>query len=188
MEINETMLNVICKIENIIVRATYNESYDDGEGCYFRYPVEYYINQKCEREGNLTKARGLVEIIDPDYLETMRYKFGSNQLNIGIAIKDVLAFLEKRYQLDFNSLELTYKNMRKEAMENGTDVFFEPGKYIVGVDIPEGKYIVARGKEEHRMPNVITTGAQVTLEEGAVAFLANKDIIFNEGNIILRRL
>jgi len=37
------------------------------------------------------------------------YKFGANELQIGNALKRILDFLERRYNIDFNTLEKEYK-------------------------------------------------------------------------------
>lgn len=175
MNIDESMVGVICEIENIIGSETYNASYNDEEGCDFRYPVEYYFSKKDEQEGKLKKEREVVSsFIHPDCIDTMRYKFGSNQLNIGIAIQNVLDFLEKRYQLDFNQLELEYKSRHREEIKawvkNGDEVVFGSGKYIVGVDLPDGKYIVTDG-------DIVVGGDKGLILEGNEVILENQDTV-----------
>ena len=50
------------------------------------------------------KTRYLIEDMDKDRINTMRYKFGSNNLFLGSAIYKLLERLEQKYNLDFNEL------------------------------------------------------------------------------------
>ena len=43
--------------------------------------------------------------MQPKEVETIKYKFGSNHLYIGLGLIKVLEYLEERYSLDFNELE-----------------------------------------------------------------------------------
>ena len=47
----------------------------------------------------------LFNVVSIDDVRNIFYKFGSNELNIGIGLISVLEFLEKRYGLNFNELE-----------------------------------------------------------------------------------
>ena len=40
----------------------------------------------------------------------MKYKFGSNELFIGMGLIEVLEYLEKRYNIDFNEMERNRKS------------------------------------------------------------------------------
>ena len=93
-------------------------SYDDWtgvEGCEFRYPVHIRLDKDAEY---LTKIRGRLgnwySDIEPESIATMKYKFGSNHLFVGLGIKRLLEELEARYNLDFNKLEKERQNIIQE--------------------------------------------------------------------------
>lgn len=48
---------------------------------------------------------GLVPCADQKEVDSMFYKFGYNELQIGMALTNMLEFLENRYGLNFNELE-----------------------------------------------------------------------------------
>lgn len=117
MKLDKSMCKLIGDIEFLIGSECYNpNSYDgwnDIEGCDFRYPlifpmgnnkyakVRYSINQLIEvSEDDIT----------PENIKYMKYKFGSNELFIGIGIIKTLQYLEERYGLNFNKLEQNCKN------------------------------------------------------------------------------
>lgn len=111
MTLNKETCALVAAIEKIVGSECYNpNSYDgwnDVEGCEFRYPV-------CIRKqsGEFTKIRTNInttsllskEDITPEAIKYMKYKFGSNELFIGLGIIKVLEFLEESYDLDFNEL------------------------------------------------------------------------------------
>ena len=43
--------------------------------------------------------------LKPEQINTIKYKFGSNHLFIGKGLMNVLDYLEKRYNINFNELE-----------------------------------------------------------------------------------
>lgn len=112
MKMNKKMCGVIADLENIIGSECYNpNSYDgwnDVEGSDFRYPI---IVPK--GNGEFVKIRANINTsalidhndITPDMMKYMKYKFGSNELFIGIGLIKALDYLENRYGLDFNALE-----------------------------------------------------------------------------------
>lgn len=104
MTLDEKMAKLVCELEYVIGSECYNpNSYDgwnDIEGCDFRYPV--CIN--CDMDTEL-KVRGHAQPKKPEYVKSLKYKFGSNHLFIGIGIINVLQYLEDRYGIDFNELE-----------------------------------------------------------------------------------
>ena len=114
MKLDKKMAKLICDLEYCIGSECYNPSSYDGwtgeVGCDFRYPVNIRVNKDDE---NLTKIRGKITDwypkIGEDSIPTMKYKFGSNHLFIGLGIKRLLEELEKRYDLDFNELENSRK-------------------------------------------------------------------------------
>lgn len=131
MHITKEICWLIADLEYEIGIECYNpESYDgynDVQGCSYRYPVslpisqERYsqildkvINKKRVPSKDLSKDKrflkvktklSLVDNITEKDVKQMRYRFGANELYIGEGIVNVLEYLEKRYNLDFNQLE-----------------------------------------------------------------------------------
>ena len=114
MKLTKATTELICELEYIIGSQCYNPNSVNGytmeEGRKFRYPVSYE-----NEEGKDTKTRHKISDIDSSKINTIRYKFGSNNLNIGIAIKKVLETLENEYGLDINEL---IKSKKKEETAN----------------------------------------------------------------------
>lgn len=102
MRLTKKTLDLICKIEHIIGSNCYNPRSHDGytgeDGCYFRYPV-HYNDEKGEQKTSFT-----IPNLKKEDLESVLYKFGSNELLIGTSIFEVLEYLEKQFGLDFNEL------------------------------------------------------------------------------------
>ncbi|MBR1415645.1 MAG: hypothetical protein IJ570_07270 [Prevotella sp.] len=103
MKLTKATTDLICELEYIIGNQCYNPNSLNGytleEGCEFRYPVSYENN-----EGDDSRTRSIIKNIDKSKINTIRYKFGSNHLYIGVAILEVLERLESKYGLDFNEL------------------------------------------------------------------------------------
>ena len=116
MKLNKDLCNVIAELEHLIGSECYNpNSYDgwnDVEGCEFRYPINIR-NQNGEfiivRTNINTTALLEKKDITPDAIKYMKYKFGSNELFIGLGLIHVMEFFEERYDLDFNELEKQHK-------------------------------------------------------------------------------
>ncbi len=112
MKLNNKMSSVIADLEQLIGSECYNpNSYDgwnDVDGCEFRYPIS--IRKK---SGEFVKIRGNINTsalinkddITLDSVKYMKYRFGSNELFIGLGLINVLEYLEDRYDLNFNDLE-----------------------------------------------------------------------------------
>lgn len=112
MELNKKMCSVLADLEQLIGSECYNpNSYDgwnDVEGCEFRYPIN--IRNK---SGKFVKVRSNINTsnlinkddITLDSIKYMKYRFGSNELFIGLGLINVLEYLEDRYGLNFNDLE-----------------------------------------------------------------------------------
>ena len=63
-----------------------------------------------DKDGNKIKADhkvqyAVAEEITPEMVESLRYKMGVNELYVGKGLIDILNEIERRYGLDFNSLE-----------------------------------------------------------------------------------
>lgn len=120
MKIDKAMLKLISELEFIIGWECYNPNSHDGwndiDGCEFRYPVHgidcdgevFRVKGKVHNEVKITKAGSKRTV------HSMKYKFGSNHLYIGLGIEKALAFLEERYDIDFNSLEAKYQAEHEE--------------------------------------------------------------------------
>lgn len=128
MEFDEMMSKVVADLEYCIGSECYNpNSYDgwnDISGCEFRYPVMVPVED--EEEGtSFIKIRDRInqswylteKDINPTSMSYMKYKFGSNELFVGMGIKKVLRYLEKRYGLDFNELERKYQEEQAKTEE-----------------------------------------------------------------------
>lgn len=78
------------------------------EGCEFRYPISIP-----DENGNYEKYRSNIRRLlnfrsalnSEEAVKYMKYKFGSNELFIGLGLIKVLKYLEARYNLDFCELE-----------------------------------------------------------------------------------
>ena len=117
MKLDKKMARLICDLEYCIGNECFNPNSYDGwtgeEGCEYRYPV--YIRAK-KTDEELTKIRGNIANLYPgigaDSINTMKYKFGSNHLFIGLGIMNLLEKLEERYDIDFNELEQQRKTKK----------------------------------------------------------------------------
>ena len=117
MKLTKEMCKIVADMEYLIGSECYNpNSYDgwnDIEGCSFRYPVNVP-----DKKGDYSKIRTHIntsclldpETIGPETIPFLKYKFGSNELYVGQGILSILDYLEKRYALDFNSLESNISN------------------------------------------------------------------------------
>lgn len=112
MKLSKSICKMIADIEFLIGSECYNPNTYDGwndiEGCDYRYPINVP-----NKDGHYTKIRlninetSLIssEDITPGTVKYMKYKFGANELFVGLGIIKVLQYLEERYGLDFDELE-----------------------------------------------------------------------------------
>lgn len=119
MELTKETAKLVCNLEFLIGECCENNNsynaYTDEYGCVFRYPVwvlhtDIIEENGCEKEvDNSFKTSlnlaDLSNVVSIDDVRNIFYKFGSNELNIGIGLISVLEFLEKRYRFNFNELE-----------------------------------------------------------------------------------
>ena len=104
MKLTKKTIELICELEAIIGDSCYNPNSYDGwtleEGRAYRYPVTYN-----DKDGAEHKAKyNLKANINKDNLHTMHYKFGSNNLFIGSAVRKILEHLEQGYNINFDDL------------------------------------------------------------------------------------
>lgn len=108
MKLTKKTIQLICDLERLIGEECYNPNSFDGwtleEGREFRYPITY-----TDKEGVERKSWATLQNMDKKNIGTMRYKFGSNNLFIGIGLQNVLEYLENKYDLDFDELVKTKK-------------------------------------------------------------------------------
>ena len=108
MKLTKKTVDLICELESIIGNQCYNPNSVNGwtleEGCSFRYPVTYK-----DKNNEEYKCRYTLKGIDKGCIDTICYKFGSNNLYIGCAIVKILERLEKKYGLNFDELVKTKK-------------------------------------------------------------------------------
>ena len=103
MNLTKKTIQLICDLERLIGEECYNPNSFDGwtleEGREYRYPITY-----TDKDGNGRKAWSTLQGLDKKSVNTMHYKFGSNNLFIGIGLHNVLEYLEDKYGLDFDEL------------------------------------------------------------------------------------
>ena len=116
MKLTKNMFKVISDLENIIGSECYNPNSYDGwtyeQGKEFRYPVNIR-----DKKGDYVKIRSSIigtpllgkDDLTAEAIHNMCYRFGSNEMNIGLGLINVLEYLEQRYGLDFNELEKNRK-------------------------------------------------------------------------------
>ena len=110
MKEDKNIARLVCDLEYLIGTECYNPNSYDGwtgiSGCSFRYPVWYRRNNEAT---SLSKTSRSIADSCPDLpyemIETIKYKFGSNQLFVGMGIIRILKALEKRYGIDFSEME-----------------------------------------------------------------------------------
>lgn len=122
MKLDKNICKLIAELEYQIGYECYNpnsyDSWNDVEGCEFRYPIMFPLVKGDSAEfikirGNINKDYTLthfandlkLDFMNPEAIKGMKYKFGSNELFIGLGLIDVLEYLEERYDIDFNELE-----------------------------------------------------------------------------------
>ena len=117
MKLTKKMRRVVADIEYIIGSECYNPNSHDGwndiDGCDYRYPINVR-----NRDGEFVKIRNNInetylldeKDITADSIKYMKYKFGSNELFIGLGIINALEYLEERYGLDFVEMEKKRRN------------------------------------------------------------------------------
>ncbi len=103
MKLTKKTIQLICNLERLIGAQCYNPNSFDGwtleEGREFRYPITY-----TDKDGVARKSRFTLQDLDKKSVGTMHYKFGSNNLFIGIGLQKVLEYLEKNYDLNFDEI------------------------------------------------------------------------------------
>lgn len=120
MKITKDIVRLICELEHEIASECYNpHSYNgwtDEEGCAFTYPAYYDEVEDHTKEHytryphwNVSNDKDNIRRIDAENIKTLKLKMGANHLYIGKGIINILNFLEKRYNIDFNELETCRK-------------------------------------------------------------------------------
>ena len=103
MKLTKKTVELVCELEEIIGDSCYNPDSLNGwtleEGCSFRYPVTYDGSDGAEH-----KTRWIITDMDKSRLNSVRYKFGANNLFIGKAVVKVLERLEQKYGISFDEL------------------------------------------------------------------------------------
>lgn len=162
MKIDGKMADLICELEYIIGKQTYNPNSYNGwtgeEGCSYKYPVSFCKNKESLEKRELVKTKSKIKHVDVECIKTMKYAFGSNHLYVGDGLTEVLEFLEARYDINFNELEKARTQKRKAKMnelakklkKEGT-VNISYGRWEIGVDIQVGEYIISQDSaKSHR--------------------------------------
>ena len=94
----------------------------------------------------------------------MVYKYGANHLHIGRSLIEILEFLEKRYNINFNELikndiEIRQLHMykRKCLLKQGISINVENCTWEVGIDILDGKYEIYNSDKDYSFVHVYNT-------------------------------
>lgn len=139
MKITKDILDLIAILEYRIGNQCYNPNSYNGwtgeEGRSYRYPVVYAQMDDDNEQYVAKRTKGTLDLDSIDELKTVKYKFGSNHLYIGDGIVEILEFLEKRYNLDFTSLE---RNYQLNTPRKDEEFFFSDCEYIAK------KYVILR--------------------------------------------
>lgn len=72
------------------------------EGREFRYPVTY-----TGFNGEETRTKWYIQNMDKERINTIRYKFGSNHLYIGVGLRKALEHIEAKYGISIDELVKT---------------------------------------------------------------------------------
>ena len=103
MKLTKKTIQLICDLERLIGEECYNPNSFDGwtleEGREYRYPITY-----TDKDGMPRKSWSTLQNLDKKSVGTMHYKFGSNNLFIGVGLRNVLEYLENKYDLNFDEL------------------------------------------------------------------------------------
>lgn len=118
MEINDITAALVSELEYIIGNECYNPNSYDGYrnsiGRGFRYPVAFSVScddgERKECKTRYKLCQGFSGHVKADDLKSAKYKFGSNELYICLAIIKALSFIEERYTLNFEELEKSIKD------------------------------------------------------------------------------
>ena len=123
MKLDQNIANLIYDLEYEIGDCCYNPNSYDGRtgeyGKWYRYPLSIKaLPEEAEfYKDGIEKTSYRVSDREPEYVETMRYVFGTNQLRIGDGIINLLKELERRYKIDFNKLEEEYLDQYPEDLQ-----------------------------------------------------------------------
>lgn len=103
MKLTKKTIELICELEEIIGDSCYNPDSFNGytleEGLAYRYPITY-----TDKDGDECKRKWTITDMDKNRINSMRYKFGANNLFIGNALVKVLERLEQKYGISFDEL------------------------------------------------------------------------------------
>lgn len=111
---------MIFELEHLIGSECYNpnshDAWTDTDGCKFRYPVTATYKNGLQLKMRYVSPQD-TKMFDGETVKSLKYKFGSNELLIGIGLTHVLEYLEDRYNLDFNKLEKERKQKASKSNE-----------------------------------------------------------------------
>lgn len=161
MELDNNVAELICQLEYIMGNQCYN---DKTNGIPYRYPIRFCETMKDWKEKNWKLTQKKVYLRNKKCITSMKYQFGANRLYVGDGIFKILELLEKRYGININELEEDYLKRRLEKREQWEQelslkkyMVLKKGIYKVGIDIPEGEYVIQL-KEAYKLRN----GEEVT--------------------------
>lgn len=92
---SEARAKLICQLERILAKNCHQKNLKNNQK--FRYPVEYI------KQGKKGKSNGLVDLDNKD-IKTMHYTFGTNILDVGNALEEMVDFILKNCEMTTDSL------------------------------------------------------------------------------------
>lgn len=102
-------IDLIEQLEYIVSQNCHNRftrNRDNTDGRTYRYPV--HMRTHNDHDAWYT-YRGVISSATDKSLGTLHYEFGANDLYIGDALDQILDFIERRYDIDFDYMEENYQ-------------------------------------------------------------------------------
>lgn len=94
MELTKEIIDLVCELETIVGNECFNPNsyngYTGEDGCAFRYPVHWK-----DKDGHRCSTKDEITEEEVEEIHTIHYKFGSNHLYIGTAIKKSFSIWKK---------------------------------------------------------------------------------------------
>ena len=108
MAISQYRIELIERLEYIASKNCHNrftQNNDGTDGRTYRYPV--HMDNPNDHYAEYV-YRGILNGSTQRSLGTLHYEFGANDFYIGDALNQILDYLENRYDIDFDYLEMDH--------------------------------------------------------------------------------
>lgn len=109
MAISQYRIELIEELEYIASKNCHNrftQNSDGTDGRTYRYPV--HMDNPNDHYAEYI-YRGILNGSNQRSLGTLHYEFGANDFYIGDALNQILDYLESRYDIDFDNMEMQYQ-------------------------------------------------------------------------------